>query len=57
MANKHDGTTDKNERFRQKLSKILLSQEECASKLLKMFTKKLDEIQAADRQLAIVRTS
>jgi hypothetical protein len=46
---------DKNERIRQKVSKLLISQEEFASKLLKIFSKKLDEIQAADRDLALIR--
>lgn len=46
---------DKNEKIRQKVSKLLISQEESAGKLLKLFSKKLDEIQAADRQLAMIR--
>ena len=47
--------TDKNEKIRQKVSKLLLSAEESSSKLLKLFSKKLDEIQSADRQLAAIR--
>lgn len=54
IARKSDGG-DKNERIRHKLAKVLQSQEECASKLLKIFTKKLDEIQTVDRQLATIR--
>lgn len=46
---------DRNEKIRQKVSKLLLSHEECAGKLLKLFSKKLDDIQSADRQLAMVR--
>ena len=48
-------TTDKNDKMRQKVAKLLVSQEEFAGKLLKVFSKKLDEIQTADRQLAMVR--
>ena len=51
---KHDAT-DGNERIRQKVTQLLASQEEFSSKLLKMFSKKLDEIQATDRQLAALR--
>lgn len=46
---------DKNEKIRQKVSKLLVSQEEFAGKLLKIFSKKLDEIQVADRDLAAIR--
>ncbi len=53
---KHDNM-DKNDKIRQKVSKLLVSQEEFAGKLLKIFTKKLDEIQAADRDLAMVRNT
>lgn len=48
---------DKNERIRQKVSKLLLAQEQCADKLLKIFSKKLDEIQTNDRELAIIRNA
>ncbi len=48
---------DKNDKIRQKVSKLLVSQEEFAGKLLKIFSKKLDEIQAADRDLAMVRNT
>ncbi|CAF2263431.1 unnamed protein product [Rotaria magnacalcarata] len=51
---KHDNM-DKNEKIRQKVSKLLASQEEFSGKLLKIFSKKLDEIQAADRDLATMR--
>jgi len=48
----------KNEKMRQKVSKLLISQEECSSKLLKIFSKKkLDEIQAADRELASIKNT
>ena len=50
-------TGDKNDKTRLKVSKLLASQEEFASKLLKIFSKKLDEIQAADRDLAMVRNT
>ena len=53
---KHENV-DKNEKIRQKVSKLLISQEEFAGKLLKVFSKKLDEIQAADRDLALVRNT
>jgi hypothetical protein len=43
--------------MRQKVSKLLISQEECCGKLLKIFSKKLDEIQAADRELAIIKNT
>jgi hypothetical protein len=43
--------------MRQKVSKLLISQEECSAKLLKIFSKKLDEIQAADRELAIIKNT
>jgi hypothetical protein len=46
---------DRNEKLKQKISKLLTSQEECASKLLKIFAKKLDELQVADRELSIIR--
>ena len=41
--------------MRQKVAKLLVSQEDFSTKLLKVFGKKLDEIQAADRQLATAR--
>jgi hypothetical protein len=53
---KHE-SVDKNERIRHKVSKLLVSQEEFAGKLLKIFSKKLDEIQAADRDLAMIRNT
>jgi hypothetical protein len=37
--------------------KLLSSQEEFSGKLMKIFSKKLDEIQAADRDLAMVRNT
>ncbi|CAF3604890.1 unnamed protein product [Rotaria sordida] len=48
---------DKNEKIRQKVSKLLVSQEEFSGKLLKIFSKKLDEIQEADRNLATIRNT
>jgi hypothetical protein len=48
---------DKNEKIRQKVSKLLVSQEEISSKLLKIFSKKFDEIQTVNRELAIVRNA
>ncbi|CAF5173687.1 unnamed protein product [Rotaria magnacalcarata] len=57
QTNAKDEGTDKNEKIRQKVSKLLITQEECASKLLKVFSKKLDEIQATDRELAMIRSS
>lgn len=50
-------TGDRGDKTRQKVSKLLASQEEFAGKLLKIFSKKLDEIQAADRDLAMVRNT
>ena len=55
MPANRDTVLDKNEKIRQKILKILTSQEESASKLLKIFMKKLDEVQATDRELAIIR--
>ncbi len=55
QANTKEENVDTNEKMRQKVSKLLVSQEECSNKLLKIFSKKLDEIQAADRELAIIR--
>jgi hypothetical protein len=56
-ANTKEVYIDKNEKMRQKVSKLLISQEECCGKLLKIFSKKLDEIQAADRELAIIKNT
>jgi hypothetical protein len=56
-ANTKEVNIDKNEKMRQKVSKLLISQEECCGKLLKIFSKKLDEIQAADRELAIIKNT
>ncbi len=53
---KHENV-DKNEKIRQKVSKLSISQEEFAGKLLKTVSKKLDEIQAADRDLTMVRNT
>ncbi|CAF1063887.1 unnamed protein product [Adineta ricciae] len=50
-----DDQADKSDKIRQKVSKLLVSQEEFAGKLLKIFSKKLDEIQAADRDLGMFR--
>ncbi|CAF1098835.1 unnamed protein product [Rotaria sordida] len=55
QANIKDDSIDKNEKIRQKVSKLLVTREECASKLLKIFSKKLDEIQTIDRELATIR--
>ncbi len=55
QVNIKEENVDKNDKIQQKVSKLLLSQEECSSKLLKIFTKKFDEIQATDRELAIIR--
>lgn len=55
MPANRDTVLDKNEKIRQKILKLLTSQEESASKLLKIFMKKLDEVQATDRELAIIR--
>jgi len=57
QANSKDENLDRNEKMRQKVSKLLVSQEECASKLLKIFSKKLDEIQAADQELSIIKNT
>ncbi|CAF0899230.1 unnamed protein product [Rotaria sp. Silwood1] len=57
QANRKDENIDKNENIRQKVSKLLVTQEECSSKLLKIFSKKLDEIQAIDRELAAIRNT
>lgn len=57
QANTKEENVDKNEKIKQKVSKLLISQEECSSKLLKIFSKKLDEIQAADQQLAIIKNT
>jgi hypothetical protein len=57
QINAKEESIDKNEKMRQKVSKLLVSQEECSSKLLKIFSKKLDEIQAADRELALIRNT
>lgn len=54
-ANTKDENVDKNDKIRQKVSKLLIAQEECASKLLKIFSKKLDDLQTADRELATIR--
>jgi len=54
MPANRDTVLDKNEKIRQKILKLLTSQEESASKLLKIFMKKLDEVQATDRELAII---
>lgn len=48
---------DRNEKIRHKVSKLLVSQEEFAGKLIKIFSKKLDEIQTADRDLAMIRNT
>ncbi len=53
---KHENV-NKNEKIRQKVAKLSISQEEFAGKLLKSFSKKLDEIQAADRDLTMVRNT
>ena len=50
-------TTDKNEKIRQKVSKLLLSKEECAGKLLKLFSKKLDELQLANQELSLMKNT
>ncbi|CAF1204714.1 unnamed protein product [Adineta steineri] len=52
---KDDNNINKNDKIRQKVSKLLVSQEEFAGKLLKIFSKKLDEIQEADRDLGMIR--
>lgn len=49
------GTND--EKLREKVSKLFASYEQFSGKLLKIFTKKLDEIQAADRHLAVLRNT
>ncbi|UJR20851.1 hypothetical protein I4U23_023961 [Adineta vaga] len=54
-AHAKDDPTDRTDKIRQKVSKLLVSQEEFAGKLLKIFSKKLDEIQAADRDLGLFR--
>lgn len=54
---KEENITDKNERIRQKVSKLLLSQEECAGKLLKLFSKKLDELQVANQELSLMKNT
>jgi hypothetical protein len=54
-ANPKQEGVDKNERIRQKVSKLLLSQEEFSGKLLKIFSKKLDEIQAVNRDLSMIK--
>ncbi|UJR28714.1 hypothetical protein I4U23_009943 [Adineta vaga] len=46
---------DKNEKIRQKLSKLFLSNEDISMKLLKIFSKKFDELQTTNHELAIVR--
>jgi len=56
-ANPKEENVDKNEKIRQKVSKLLVSQEEISSKLLKIFSKKFDEIQTVNRELAIVRNA
>ena len=50
-------TVTKDEKIKEKVSKLFVSQEQFASKLLKIFQKKLDEIQTADRELATMRNS
>ena len=55
QMNPKDEHGDKNEKLRQKISKLLISQEECASKLLKLFAKKLDELQTTDHELTIMK--
>ncbi|CAF4509921.1 unnamed protein product, partial [Rotaria sp. Silwood2] len=55
QANIKEESVDKDEKIRQKVSKLLVTQEECSSKLLKIFSKKLDEIQTIDRELATIR--
>ncbi|CAF4848757.1 unnamed protein product [Rotaria sp. Silwood1] len=57
QAHSKPDNVDKNEKIRQKVSKLLVSQEEFAGKLLKIFSKKLDEIQEADRNLATIRNT
>lgn len=54
QVNTKDKTIDKNEKIQSKVSKLLISQEECSSKLLKIFSNKLDEIQVANQELAII---
>ena len=49
--------TDKNDKLREKVSKLLLSQEDCASKLLKIFSKKLDELQVANQEFSFVKNT
>ena len=39
----------------QKLAKLLMTEEELAVKLLKLFSKQLDKIQVTDRELAVLR--
>ncbi|CAF0902786.1 unnamed protein product [Adineta steineri] len=55
QANIKEDNVDKNEKIRQKVSKLFVSQEEVSNKLLKIFNKKFDEIQAVNRELAIIR--
>ena len=50
-------TGNNDERLREKVSKLFASYEQFSGKLLKIFTKKLDEIQAADRELAVLRNT
>jgi len=55
QGNSKQENVDKNEKLRHKVSKLLVSQEEFAGKLLKIFSKKLDDIQTADRELATIK--
>ena len=57
QGNLKDDKTDKNDKLRQKVSKLLLSQEECATKLLKIFSKKLDELQLANQELSLIKNT
>lgn len=54
---KEEKNTDKNDKIRQKVSKLLLSQEECAGKLLKIFSKKLDELQVTNQELSFIKNT
>ncbi|CAF1450168.1 unnamed protein product [Adineta ricciae] len=47
---------NKNDKLQQKLSKLFLSHEDVSAKLLKLFSKKFDELQTTNRELAIVRS-
>lgn len=48
-------TVTKDDKIKEKVDKLFASNEQFTGKLMKIFLKKLDEIQTADRELAVMK--